>query len=462
MKLYSLRELFELRGVHSLNARTAFCRIFFREGLPGLSDATGAVWPVIVDPTFPISDFAEGAVYRISSFGPASHQEHDKGASSACEYLYIHEVSWASGNDCAAWNLQLVPDPSHAEFPLSSENKNSPSVFFSTPTSRRQHILNQRSRALSDLRAYFQSLGYLESDPPVLVSSGGVERYLNPFQTQYTDHRGQVWPMQLPTSPEFSLKKLVTEGVSKSFALTHSFRNVGELSKHHDPEFMILEWYRVSEDFDSLLIETQRVVERIASTLGVSSQLPGNEWKRFRVNELFISLLEIDLSLCANDETFRTAAIQKCSSITPTDSWDDVFCKLFMEFIEPFLEREKACFVTHYPVKMGALAAVSSESSLYVDRFELYLNGAEICNGYRELTSAEEFLSRADSVQAFRPDIARDHQFECCFAKGIYPCVGNALGVDRLIAVLLGKSAIQEILPWPFASRFLPNTVALE
>lgn len=208
--------------------------------------------------------------------------------------------------------------------------------------------------------------------------------------------------------------------------------------------------------------ETQKVVETVAQAVASVHALPQEPWPRYTVEELFRDLMQLDLKVLADTEEFREKAALRSMSIVATDTWDDVFCKLFMEFVEPFLKSEMACFVTNYPKRMGALAATSKSDSFYVDRFELYVLGAEICNGYRELVDTKDYHSRLQGLTAERPEIFLDPQFDSCLTRGIYPCVGNALGLDRLIAILMGANSIQEILPWPFASRFLPRTVALE
>lgn len=462
MKIYSIKELFELRQTSSLRPRTCFARFFLKDNLPGFMDVSGAVWPVrFLDESLSVG-LEFGCVYRITSCGTDPAFQTKMQSQAVDDFLVIREVEKNSGQGNSGWPLAMIPDPGHFHLPTFLSNSGCFSVFFQTNTSKRQAILFKRSRVISDIRRFFSGMCYLELDPPVLVLSGGVERYLNMFCTDYVDHRGLRWQMQLPTSPEISLKKIVTEGTPRLFAVSHAFRNQGELSAHHDPEFMMLEWYRISDDFESLLVETQKVVELVSRSLGITNALPEKSWDRFKVKDLFKGILGMDLQELDDVDLFRAQASKQSLSIVTTDTWDDVFCKLFMEFIEPYLKEQKACFVTHYPARMGALASLSREDSGYVDRFELYLNGVEICNGYRELIDSSEFLRRLERVLLERSNLVRDPLFEGCFLKGIYPCVGNALGLDRLISVLLGVSSIQDILPWPFASRFSLKTIALE
>ncbi len=462
MSSYSLRELFELRNVGSLKARVGYGRFFIRNAQPGFMDISGAVWPVKIGNHLPQSKMLPGCIYRVCTRAELTLPENSAEINSNKDFLCFSEIELVAGMPGSQWSLPFIPNPTESDLFVDSQSSALCSVFFPTSTSKRMFQIKQRSRTIHKTRDFFLNEGYLELDPPTLVVSGGVERYLNSFATEYIDHRGGRWDLQLPTSPEFALKKIMAEGSPRIFSVVHAFRNSGELSRHHDPEFMMLEWYRLGEDFESLLHETQKVVERVAQSLGNSQVLPEGKWTRFRVDELFRDILGFNLASLDDVEEFRCKAALKSISIVQSDSWDDVFCKLFMEFIEPFLASQKACFVTHYPKRMGALAASSHQNSQSVDRFELYIFGVEICNGYRELVDCRDYLERVQSLENDRADLVRDPQFDACFSVGIYPCVGNALGLDRLVALLLDTNAIQDILPWPFASRFLPGTVALE
>ncbi|MEY4065052.1 MAG: hypothetical protein RIR26_1260 [Pseudomonadota bacterium] len=462
MNLYSVREIFELRHSVPVKPRYLAARLFKVGESFGLVDGSGAIWPVCLKATHTAELGLEtGSVFRLQLLQP--NEERNAGDSGPeNETIVCQLLEKLSGSLEGAWLLPGIPDPRLPFISGVSEFRNTWTQFFRTPTTKRLQFLSLRSLLIQRVRHFFLERGFIELDTPVLVASGGVERYLSCFETEYCDHRGKNWTLQLPTSPEMALKKIVVEGAERVFSLAHAFRNSGELSKYHDPEFMMLEWYRRSDDFYSLQNETQRLVEMVSSLIPESRVLPQGKWDSYSVEFLFKEILDIDLSCVADTEEFRKVAAIKSLSITKTDSWDDIFCKLFMEFVEPFLQQKAACFVTHYPRRMGALAAVSQNSSDSVDRFELYLFGVEICNGYRELIDFNEFLVRFESVHLERPDVARDALFESASSIGMYPCVGNALGVDRLISVLMSANEIQSILPWPFSSRFPADTIALE
>lgn len=462
MKIYSLKEHYELRNTRSLRLRQGIGRYFCHKDRPGFLDGSGAVWPVKIEPETLKNELKPGCVYRFAVTGNGVQQNRVSKYRDHETLLIFSDLNLESGDETETWELTDLPDPRSLPVFQGTESATHGTFFFQSLTSKRIESIAQRSFGLQKARTYFLTRSYIELDPPQLVLSGGVERYLNTFKTDYCDHRGQSWTMELPTSPEFSLKKIIAEGCPKVFALSHSFRNNGELSKHHEPEFMMLEWYRLGADFASLLAETQGLISEIASGLQGAISLPNNSWPIFRVPDLFMQILNLDLSECSDVEIFRHKASSLCRSVVDSDTWDDLFCKLFMEFIEPFLEKQIACFVTHYPAQMGALAARNDELPGTVDRFEAYVLGVEICNGYRELIDESEYKTRTDTVIAERSDVVVDPMFSRVMRVGLYPCVGNALGLDRLIAVLRGDKNIKATLPWPFLSRFPKSTVACE
>jgi lysyl-tRNA synthetase class 2 len=460
MKLYSARELFELRRIPSVKPRVAYVRLFEIHGKAGLCDGSGTVWPISLAGQVPPLSELSGCIFQIEM--RLSWQSGTQPSASEIETLKIHVIGQVAGRAQTPWLTPVIPDPRSHSVLVDVEPTTQKSLFRRNACSQRLTHLKLREELMAAVRSFFGSAGYREFDPPTLVASGGVERYLNSFQTEYLDHRNKLTAMQLPTSPEFSLKKLVTEGCARLYAMTHAFRNQGELARHHEPEFLMLEWYRVGESFESLMIETQSLVEKLAIVSHSDVSLPAGHWPQFTVHELFKKLAHIDLAKMSDAQVFQQSARPLSPSIVDTDTWDDVFCKLFMELVEPFLAQQKACFVTQYPARMGALAALNAHNPFYVDRFELYINGIEICNGYRELVDGVEYARRVAETRTERPEVFEDPLFENCFAVGMYPCVGNALGLDRLISLFLRGGNLQSSVPWPFASRFPAGSIALE
>lgn len=423
MMKYDLKTIFELRNTKSLSKRISTGRVFFEDNKLGLCDAQTRLFPVACDATLNAGDVI---VFEIIF-------ENDT--------FYIQKI--LKHVPCLEeWKNSMIPNP------CESQDK----------TSTRFDLIQKRNTALVRTRQFFENRGFLNMETPTLVPSGGMEIYLHPFSTEYTDHRNQKWTLQMPTSPEFALKKILVEGVSKIFQLSRAYRNCGEISKHHEPEFFMLEWYRSNATLGDMMSDTRKLVATLAEFLGSELELSGS-WPTFRVDELFSDLMGLKLDQLQDRDVFYKKAKPHSVSLVDTDDWDSIFCKLFMEKIEPYLARQKACFVTHYPIQMGALAA-QEEGKPYVERAEAFINGIEICNAYLELVDAKNFNQRLEKTNAQNVTLSRDPLFENAMNFGLPPCAGNALGLDRVIAILLGQTSISSFYPIPFLSQFLENTVA--
>lgn len=445
------------------------------EGAPGLVDGSGALWPVEAVGGVSLEAGAVG-VFQLRFFRPdgGNVSKYDD-SGFVCEVLAVESVTHRQG----AWPVEGIAPPgpcdmvemtsaiaAHADALVTSEWLGT--RFLSSSPARRALPVRMRNLALSRARSFFESRGFLHCETPSLVPSGGVESYLDVFSTTYIDHRGGAVSLSLPTSPEFALKKLMCEGHSSVFQIARAFRNGGELSRWHEPEFFMLEWYRQAAPLEAMMVDTQECVIALGEALGCRRSLP-SQWPSFRVDALMKSCAGLDLEALQDVEAFRVAARLVCSSVVPSDDWNDIFCKVFMERVEPELARHGACFVTHYPLQMGALArregGVEGSGKPFVERFEAYLFGVEICNGYCELTDPSELKRRFDAVVASRQagskqQVARDVVFEDVMSYGLPPCSGNALGLDRVAALLMGLDSIAPLYCVPFLSQFPKGAVA--
>ena len=468
-----LQNLFELRKIHSVTERLSSGRVFFIDNIMGLCDASGAIWPVGLSEYLNYSSLNHGdfisfrcKIFKVNENTEAKYDD--------CYFIKVTEV--IQKNPCLnEWDNAVIPNPIPSqEFILKQKRQTiqntSVSQFYSSPTSERLKFIKQRNRSLERANLFFSNRGFLNIETPTLVPSGGMEVYLNLFHTKYTDHRGKEWDLQLPTSPEFALKKIMAEGTDKIFQLSRAYRNFGEVSKHHEPEFIMLEWYRAHSSLKDVMEDTQNLVVTLAEFLGTHLDIP-KQWPIYRVDKLFKEILSIDLEQVQHRDQFYHKAKNLSPSIVETDDWDSLFYKLFMEKIEPFLEQQKACFVTHYPIQMGALAAqecvnhpIHSETLFkpFVERMEAYLNGIEICNGYYELIDANILKERFQKTKLLRPELKSDIQFEKIMGFGLPNCSGNALGIDRVISILLGLKEISTLYPIPFLSQFPKKSVAWE
>lgn len=455
--MYSLRMLYELRKTSPLKVRKSVARAVYHKGRVGLTDASGTLWPVYFRPNLAAPKDGVVVKFSVSAFRPdgaAASKYMDEG------YLLVVDDIEECVEPQAPWPDSIELSPQLCIESLPEDYAGSSTRYFNSAISVRSALLRRRNTALQKCRAYFGSRNFLNMETPSLVPSGGVERYLKTFQARYKDFRNKEWLVELPTSPEFALKKLLAQGFGSVFQLARAFRNEGQLTRWHEPEFFMLEWYRLGGTLEDIIADTAGLVRDIASVVGSSLELPA-VWRKYTVNELFISEVGIDLNLVQQVDAFREAAETLSPSIVASDDWDSIFCKLFMEKIEPRLQKERACFVTDYPMQMAALAKRNGQTS-FAKRFEAYLDGIEICNGYQELTDSIELASRFQETSSQRGDLSRDKVFEAAMAFGLPPCSGNALGVDRVVAILLGLDGIKQLYPIPFLEQFPPGTVANE
>lgn len=432
--IFSLQEIYELQNSSRLSERMCLGRLFYQDEQFGIEDYSGRFWPIVFETNHSVKS---GDVIQF----------HGRFIDNICHIQMIlstvHTLIEPVEDLKKLSSARVVMG-----FKSTNENEN---FKCTTVHSDKIERLNKRNLAIERTKQFFENRGFFYAETPILVPSGGMETYLHTFQTTYRDYHGREWTFELPTSPEFALKKLLAQGFPKIFQISHAFRNNGELSPLHEPEFLMLEWYRAGSTLADVMDDTRKLVLELAHTLNSKKNIP-KRWPTFQVRDLFIEKLQLNLDELQNTKDFYENAQHLSSSLRSTDSWDDIFCKLFMEKIEPFLKQHVACFVTGYPAQMSALATNDTNNPLFVQRTEAYLFGIEICNGYQELVDAQEFQQRLNKIQKQKSgQIQRDIAFENAMKLGLPPCAGNAVGIDRIIALLLDLKEIQPLFPLPFA-----------
>lgn len=457
---YTLREIFQLRKLATPQPRAICARLFYWAGEPGLTDSSGAVWPVRLRQNSSEPHGGQAAHPLQASEWSLLHLEtagglgHDEAAGGQMEFVGTSKTfPPALADEGGVFQTGSNPFLARAiawrdrEFARSVGAGGGPTQFWrSTPFPAFRHH-QQFHRARKAAVSYFMNRGYLNLEAPVLVRSGGIERYLDLFETRYLDFHGREHVLQLPTSPEFSLKKLVAQGYPRVFSVAPSFRNRGELSDWHRPQFSMLEWYTAGQTLTQLIDQTVELVQSVAVALGscieIDSCTRDSQTPRVvSVSELYAEHFNLDLSAVLDDAPAFLAGVRGRSvSVRESDLWDDLFWKSFLDVIEPTF-RDLACVVvTEFPSSFASLAA-PSERAGFANRFEMFMHGVEVCNGYFELTDPGLMRSRFADVCAARPELRRDSDFESALDFGLQPCAGNALGLDRLVSVLLGQRSL--------------------
>jgi lysyl-tRNA synthetase class 2 len=305
-------------------------------------------------------------------------------------------------------------------------------------------ILKRRAELLSKARLFLESRGYLEVETPLLSFDVGVDLHLEPFRVSVGGFGGEGGPRTayLQTSPEFGMKRLLAAGLGDCFQITRSFRR-GEVGALHNPEFTIIEWYRVGGSYRDLMTE---VGEFASSVCG---------WPK--ADELsYAEAFEKHLGIHPHStptEKLRESA--KTRDFESNDR-DELLNFLLADAIEPNLGVGKPTLLYDYPSSQAALAKIRKEETGDVaERFELYFNGVELANGYQELTDAEELRRRNKRQNELRiakglQPLPRESKLLAAMDSGLPECTGVALGFDRLAMLALGCSSVAEVMAFPF------------
>ena len=312
--------------------------------------------------------------------------------------------------------------------------------------------LKERATLLRAVRQYFDGCGVMEVETPMLSSNATVDIYINSFSTEFEPiGGGPVQTYYLHTSPEFPMKRLLAAGSGDIYSLGRVFRN-GEAGGRHNPEFTMLEWYRVGMD-------QQRMMDDVSSLL--SSICNFSEVRRCSYGELFEEYLGVNPYTVDTSELDQLVQKKVDESLTGLER-NDCLDLLFSKYIEPYLggvnkNTLEGVFVCDYPADMSALARLRvNEQGLEVAaRFELFVKGIELANGYHELLDANEQEKRFKAEQKKRQNrgfdiYPYDKRMVQALAHGMPDCAGVAMGVDRLLMLMMNTKAIGDVLAFEF------------
>ncbi|MBB6258024.1 lysyl-tRNA synthetase class 2 [Xanthomonas arboricola] len=308
--------------------------------------------------------------------------------------------------------------------------------------------LRLRARLNALIRDFFAERGVLEVETPVLSEAGNTEPNIDSFSTRFSGHVDAGAPVRwLRTSPEYPLKRLLAAGVGDCYELGRVFRN-GEAGGRHNPEFSMLEWYRVGWDDRALAQETVELVRRALALVGCQAQVQVLSYRA-----LFVQALGID-PLRDSIETLRAPLHD--IAIDPDgltrDDWLDL---LMTHRLQPGFASDTLTVVHDWPASQCALARIRPGEPPVAERFELYLGAYEVANGYHELNDAQEQRARFmrdNAVRAARglPQLPVDERLLAVLSQ-LPDCAGVAVGVDRLLMAMRGTTQIADVLAFAFA-----------
>ena len=311
-----------------------------------------------------------------------------------------------------------------------------------------RRTLYLRARLYALIRAFFAERDVLEVETPILSEAGNTEPNIESFNTAFSGHvdagSRERW---LRTSPEHALKRLLAAGIGDCYELGRVFRN-GEAGRRHNPEFTMLEWYRLGFDHRQLIVETCELVRASLQLVGRNADVLERSYRDWFLLELGLDPFEASLdALQAPLAEFRidTDGLGR-------DDWLDL---LITHRMQPAFPRDRISVIRDFPASQCALAKIRAGDPPVAERFELYLGPHELANGYHELTDAVEQRARFERDNTRRRtrgqrELPIDERLLAALPS-LPDCAGVALGVERLLMCLADKDDIRDVLAYAFA-----------
>jgi len=301
--------------------------------------------------------------------------------------------------------------------------------------------IRARARMLRDIRAFFDAREVLEVETPILASFGASDPHICNFVVQEEVQR------YLQTSPEYAMKRLLAAGIGDIYQITRAFR-MAETGRLHNPEFSILEWYRLAMDHHALMQEVDVLLSQLLEgRLHHPAAL-------LSYQQAFQEHLDLDPLYCETqtlEERARALAVMP-ESFLDRDGLLDLLMSLV---IVPALPGDQLTFIHDWPVSQAALARRLPEQPGCAARFEVYCGGLELANGFWELSDAEEQTRRFEADNRTRlslglPEVPADSCLLSAMRSGLPDCAGVAIGLDRVLMLMLDRSSIRDVLCFPW------------
>lgn len=307
--------------------------------------------------------------------------------------------------------------------------------------------LRQRAALIASIRQFFAQRNVLEVDTPAMSHATVTDVHLHTFQTQFVGPGyAQGSPLFLMTSPEFHMKRLLAAGSGCIYQLGKAFRNE-ENGRYHNPEFTMLEWYRVGFDHHQLMDEMDDLLQLV---------LQCGAAERMTYQQAFLTVLGVCPLEGTMAELKSVAARLGLSDIAEAEEDRDTLLQLLFSIgVEGKIGQQVPAFVYDFPASQAALAKINPNDPRVADRFEVYFKGIELANGFHELDNAQEQLRRFEQDNRKRVEMGLaeqpiDYHLIVALQSGLPECAGVALGVDRLIMLALGCDHIDQVTAFPF------------
>ncbi|MCS7278186.1 MAG: elongation factor P--(R)-beta-lysine ligase [Aquificaceae bacterium] len=287
-------------------------------------------------------------------------------------------------------------------------------------------MLQEWSQFIQKVRNFFVEKGYLEVYTPILLPYPNIDLNVEPIEVKI-EECGREKRLWLQTSPEFSMKKLLSKHKRDVFQITRVFRN-NECGRLHKVEFSMLEWYKLDADYRYLIEE----IGELLSFLGISK-----DYRITRLEHAFEEYAGVVLS--EDEEIFKNNLITYGYEFDEKEDWESLFFRIYIQ-VERYLGIDMPEFITHFPQRLSSYAKIKDG---YAERFELYIKGVEIANGWTEETDLQVIKRRMEEYRGNR-DLPIDEELLKAY-EDFPPCAGCSIGLDRLFMVYKGLDSLEDI-----------------
>lgn len=311
-----------------------------------------------------------------------------------------------------------------------------------------KHHLKDQFKLIQIIRNFFLENEFLDVITPPVVSNPGMEPHIHPFELQSAKSKKKT-ELYLHTSPEFHMKELLSHEFERIFTICYCHRDEPE-STIHRSQFLMLEWYRANERYEKIMDDCENLFNHCQ--LHLKGKEPSTKFNRYTVSELFMEFLGIEiLNFTEKDEL--QSLIKKDFKDVPIPSssesmeWDDYFFLLFLNKIEPQLKKIPYLLLYEFPAALSALSTIKESDPRICERFEIYINGIELCNCFNELTDLKiqkkRFAEQKEiKKKLYNYSLPEPKTLFSTLERGIPPSAGIALGVERLLFAITGNKQI--------------------
>lgn len=338
--------------------------------------------------------------------------------------------------------------------------QNDPTMSHLEHIRENKKILEARFSILKSIRNFFDQESFIEVESPLIIKLPGQEPNLSPVEVNLCNERKQIFPGFLHTSPEYTMKKMLAAGFEKIFFLGKCFRNEESFGGTHNPEFTMLEWYRTGADLEKIMDDVENLFNFVGEKIHEQkfiSEKPVFHFERMSMKDLWQECVQVNLDDYLDRESLFKLCQSKNYNPSADENYETLFYRIFLNEIEPKL-KNRNIIIYNYPAVMASLSRVAINAPGYAERFEAYIDGVEICNAFGELTDGQEQKKRLLEEKAERQRqgkrvFAIDEEFISALDK-MPASSGIALGVDRMIMVLLACQNINNVITLPASELF--------